>query len=150
MADGLPPIILQMSDEGAPQVLVADEPAASVADVLTRAPDLTDPKWVKVYARVVNHLTYGYEYEMIMDPAAFEAEFRAAWAAEPETVPDETPIDPPRLRDLGMPDFAMIRPPAMEGGNLVFYVRSGYYGIPYQVVFTPDGEANYVPVPMTE
>ncbi|QYK40171.1 MAG: hypothetical protein KF887_12035 [Paracoccaceae bacterium] len=150
MADGLPPIAFYLNDSGAPVIMVAREPVDNLPEVLARVPDLADPHWIKVYARVVNHLTYGYDYEMIMDPAAFEAEYRAAWAAEPETVPEDTPVAPVRLRDMGMPEFGMIRPPEKVDGNLVFYVRSGFYRIPYQVVVTPDGQATYVPVPMRE
>ncbi|MFN4158315.1 MAG: hypothetical protein ACK4GO_07935 [Gemmobacter sp.] len=150
MADGLPPITFFMTDSGAPVVIIAQEPVDTLAEALNRAPDLTDPHWVKVYARVVNHLNHGYDYEMIMDPAAFEATYRAAHAAEPEVVPDDTPVVPVRLRDLGMPDFAQIRPPAMVDGDLVFFVRSGFYGIPYRVVHSPEGTASYTPVAMVE
>ena len=148
MADGLPPITFVLTDAGAPAVMVAEAEADTLAEVLQIAPGITDPRWTRLYARVVNHLTYGYDYEMITDPAAFEAEFRAAWEAEPETVPDDAPVTPTRLRDLGMPDFTQIAAPAIVDGELVFYVRSNYYGIPYRVGLRPGADPTYTPVAM--
>ncbi len=144
----LPPITFVLTKQGSPALMVAEAEAATLAEVLQRAPGITDPHWTRLYARVVNHLAYGYDYEMIMDPAAFEAEFRAAWEAEPETVADDAPVTPPRLRDLGMPEFSQIQPPAVVDGELVFYVRSNHYGIPYRVGRRPGAEPTYTPVPM--
>jgi hypothetical protein len=147
MPASLPPLSLQLSDTGTPVVRVEGEPIDSIAELLRRVPVLAEPNWVKALARFVNHLSHGYDYEMIMDPAAFEVAYRAAYEAEPEVATD-APIVPVRLRDLGLPDFTCIRPPTMVGDTLVFFVRSGFYGIPYQVAYERDGNTVYTPVPM--
>ncbi len=148
MADGLPPISMDFTAEGTPVVMVAEAEARDLAQVLSLAPALGDPKWLRAYVRVANHLAKGDRFDPIMDPVAFEAAYRAAYAAEDA---DEAPVPGnARLHNYGLPDFAVIKPPAMEGDTLVFYARNTFMGIPYKVTMPKGGEPSYEPVAMTE
>lgn len=148
MADGLPPISMQYDQTGAPIVIVEQARAADLADVIRLAPALSDPHWVRAYARVVNHLAQGDKFGLIVDPAAFEAKYRAAFDAEN---PDEEPqAGVMRLRNFGIPDFGAIKPPEMQGGDLVFYAENTFMGIPYRAVMAEGAEPVYTPVAMVE
>lgn len=148
MADGLPPISMDFAEDGAPVVMVAEAEARDLAQVLSLAPALGDPKWLRAYVRVANHLAKGDRFDPIMDPAAFEAAYRAAYEAEDPAAP-AVPGNA-RLRNYGLPDFTAIRPPAMEGDTLVFFARNTFMGIPYKVTMPRGGTPTYEPVAMTE
>lgn len=148
MSDGLPPISMDFTDAGAPVVIVAEARAADLDEALRLAPALSDPKWLKALAQVANHLAKGDQFEPILDPAAFQAAYMAAYNAEDpdaEPVPGNT-----RLHDYGLPDFSQIAAPAMKGNTLIFFARNTFMGIPYKVTMPLDGEAVYEPVAMTE
>lgn len=148
MADGLPPISMQYDQAGTPIVIVEQAKAQDLSEVIRLAPALSDPHWVRAYARVANHLAQGDKFSLIVDPAAFEAEYRAAFAAED---PDEVPqAGVMRLRNFGMPDFAAIKPPEMQGGTLVYFARNTFMGIPYRAVMPEGGQPEYEPVAMVE
>ena len=82
------------------------------------APGVLAPDWIRVRAQLINHMSKGYEYSVILDPDAFKEEYVAEFEAED---PD-TPAAPGqrRLRAFGMPDFSLIVPPATDGDALVF------------------------------
>jgi hypothetical protein len=144
MADGLPPIQFNLSDAGAPVVIVEQVEVSDRIEALRRAPALSDPKFARAYAQVVNHLAKGYKYEVIMDPAAFKADFMAKYNAE-----DPNAVVAPgvmRLRNFALPDFDSITPPQMTEGTLEFFARSAYRGTAFHVVVPPEGPASYRPV----
>jgi hypothetical protein len=148
MADGLPPISMDFAADGTPVVMVAEAEARDLAQVLSLAPALGDAKWLRAYVRVANHLAKGDRFDPIMDPVAFESAYRAAYAAEDA---DEAPVPGnARLHNYGLPDFAQIKPPAMEGDTLVFYARNTFMGIPYKVTMPKAADATYEPVAMSE
>lgn len=148
MAEGLPPISMDFAADGTPVVTVAKAEVRDLAQVLSLAPALGDPKWLRAYVRVANHLAKGDRFDPIMDPAAFETAYRAAYAAED---PDEPPVPGnARLRNYGLPDFSVIAPPVMQDGNLVFYARNSFMGVPYRVTMPKEGAPVYEPVAMTE
>lgn len=148
MADGLPPISMDFKDDGTPVVMVAEAEARDLAQVLSLAPALGDAKWLRAYVRVANHLAKGDRFDPIMDPPAFEAAYRAAYEAED---PEEPPVPGnARLRNYGLPDFSVIKPPAMVGDTLVFFARNTFMGIPYKVTMPKGAEPTYEPVAMTE
>ncbi len=148
MADGLPPISMQYDQAGAPIVIVEQAKASDLSEVIKLAPGLSDPHWVRAYARVANHLAQGDRFSLIVDPAAFEAEYRAAFEAEdPDEVPQPGVM---RLRNFGMPDFAAIKPPEMQGGTLVFFARNSFMGIPYRAEMREGETPEYMPVAMVE
>lgn len=148
MADGLPPIEMEFAATGTPVVIVAEQEVASTDEVLRIAPALGDPKWVRALARVVNHLAQGDEFTVIMDPAAFQAQYMATYNAED---PDEqVPPGAVRLRNFGIPDFAAMHPPVMEGETLVYFAENLFMGIPYHVTMAKGQIPEYLPVAMTE
>lgn len=148
MADGLPPISMDFTDTGAPVVIVAEAEARDLDAVIRLAPSLADPFWLRAYAQVANHLAQGDRFEVLMDPAAFEAEYRAAYAAEDPDAPPAPGVM--RLHNYGLPDFAEIAPPAMQGDTLVFYARNTFMGIPYRATIPRGGAAAYEPVTMLD
>lgn len=148
MADGLPPMSMGFATDGTPVVVVAKAELRDLAQVLDAAPGLGDPKWLRAYVRVANHLAKGDRFDPIMDPAAFETAYRAAYDAED---PEEAPVPGnARLHNYGLPDFSAIKPPAMQGETLVFYARNTFMGIPYKVTMPRGGTPSYEPVAMTE
>lgn len=148
MADSLPPISMRYDDGGAPIVIVEQARAQDLAEAVRLAPALSDPHWVRAYARVVNHLAHGARFTLIMDPAAFEATYRAAYEAEdPEQAPQAGVV---RRRDFGIPDFAAIKPPEMQGSTLVFFAENTFMGLPYRVTLVEGGTAQYDPVAIVE
>ncbi|RUS59431.1 hypothetical protein EGN72_16035 [Pseudorhodobacter sp. E13] len=139
---------MQYDQAGTPIVIVEQAKAQDLSEVIRLAPALSDPHWVRAYARVANHLAQGDKFSLIVDPAAFEAEYRAAFEAED---PDEVPqAGVMRLRNFGMPDFAAIKPPEMQGGTLVYFARNTFMGIPYRAVMPEGGQPEYEPVAMVE
>lgn len=144
MADGLPPIQFNLSDAGAPVVIVEKVEVSDRIEALRRAPALSDPKFARAYAQVVNHLAKGYKYEVIMDPAAFKADYMAKYDAEDPDVVAAPGVM--RLRNFALPDFDSITPPAMEDGTLVFFSRNAYRGTAFHVTVPEDGPPVYRPV----
>jgi hypothetical protein len=150
MADTLPELTLGLDDGNKPIVLVGDdEEAASLAALLARVPALAGN--ALELARVVNHFAHGVEYDVIEDPAAFAAAYRARLAAEDPAA--EWRENVRRLSDFGMPDFTAIRAPRIEGGRLLFHAVDGFLGVPYEVTASVGagkvGEAAYEPVDLT-
>ncbi|MEM1428882.1 MAG: hypothetical protein AAGG09_05445, partial [Pseudomonadota bacterium] len=148
MSDGLPPISMEMSGSGAPYVIVDEREATDVATLLQLAPALADPYWLMVRARLINHLATGYEFDVILDPAAFEREYLEQYNSED---PDEAvrPGDV-RLRNFGLPPLGVVQPPAMDGDTLVFYARKAFLGLPYKVEVPPGGEPVYLPIALAQ
>ena len=147
MADGLPPISLELSGSGAPYVIVGEQQVSDLETLLRLAPGLAAPEWVKARAQLTNHMATGFEYEVILDPQAFEAAYMAQYNTED---PDED-VGPGviRLIHYGVPDFTEIAPPAMEGSTLVFYAREAHLGVPYRVEVPEGGTATYTPMALS-
>ncbi|WP_323006100.1 hypothetical protein [Pseudorhodobacter sp.] len=148
MADGLPPMEMDFGANGAPIVIVEQAEVGDVAGLLTAAPALMEPKWVFALAQMSNHLAQGESYELIVDVAAFKADYMAAYEAED---PDED-VAPGaiRLHNFGIPDFDAMQPPRMEGNTLVFFAENIFMGIPYRAVMQPGGQPVYEPVAMVQ
>ncbi|MEM1428269.1 MAG: hypothetical protein AAGG09_02315 [Pseudomonadota bacterium] len=151
MADGLPPLNMDVNASGAAVVIVDGQEVQDVSGLLDLAPNIVEPKYARAYARLVNHLTHGYEYNVIMDPAAFETRYRAKYEAEdPDAKPRAGQI---RLRNYALPNFSAIQPPAIEGSKLIFYAENAYLGVPYRVeagtAVSTIGKPEYSLVPST-
>ncbi|MEP5730391.1 MAG: hypothetical protein ABJL67_13605 [Sulfitobacter sp.] len=131
MADGLPPLNIDVNAAGTPVVIVDGQEVHDVSSLVDLAPNVVEPKYARAYARLVNHLSHGYKYNVIMDPEAFEADYRIRFDAED---PDEkTVAGQVRLRNYGLPDFNAISPPSFEGKTLIFFAENAYLGVPYRV-----------------
>lgn len=145
MADALPPIGLDYR-AGAPHVIVGEQSAGDYDALLTLAPALSDPHWIRVRAQAVNHLAHGYDYDVILDPGAFKEAYLEEYDAED---PEAHPLPGQRnLRGFGVPQFDAIEAPKLEGDTLVFFATETYLGIPYRVVAKPGEAPVYMPVPM--
>lgn len=148
MADGLPPMEMDFSASGAPIVIVEQAEVGDVAGLLAAAPALMEPKWVLALAQMANHLAQGEDYELILDPAAFKAAYMASYEAEdPE---EQVAPGAVRLHNFGIPDFAAIHPPKMEGTTLVYFAENIFMGIPYRATMQPGAQPKYEPVAMAE
>lgn len=131
MADGLPPLHMDINSSGAAVVVVDGQEIQDISGLVDLAPNIVDPKFARAYARLVNHLAYAYEYNVIMDPETFEASYREKYESED---PDEKVMaGQVRLRNYGLPDFSAIQPPMIDGNKLIFFAESAYLGVPYRV-----------------
>lgn len=149
MADGLPPISLEVASGGAPYVIVGEAQATSYDALVNLAPALLDPNWIRVRAQLLNHISNGYEYEVIIDPAEFKEKYLAEFDAEDAEA--AVIAGQRRLRAFGKPDFDLIEPPKMDGETLTFYAVESYLGIPYRVVQSGAGpELSYTPMVMSQ
>jgi hypothetical protein len=143
MADELPPISLDVDPDGGPLVLVGDETLTEPDAVARKVPALTEPARATTLAFVVNHLSHGYDYEPITDPASF----RATYLAEYEGEDEEATVPPGKrsLRGFGLPRFDEIETPQIRpDGELVFYAQSIGLGIPFRVSWRTGTVASYV------
>lgn len=148
MADGLPPMEMDFGDNGAPVVIVEQAQVGDMAGLIEAAPALMEPKWVFALAQMANHLAQGDDYELIVDPEAFKAGYMEAYEAEdPEEQVGPGAI---RLHNFGIPDFAAIHPPKMDGNTLVFFAENVFMGIPYRAEMKAGGQPIYAPVAMAE
>ncbi len=119
------------------------EAAAAAADWLF------EPAEAVNLAKVVNHFAEGMRYEVIEDPAAFAAEYRARRAAEDPDAPVD--IHGRQLTKFAMPDLDRIEAPRLEDGRLVFYAVDATLGLPYRAEarVSPEGveRIGYEPLP---
>lgn len=132
-------------------VIVGSEEVPELPMLVERYPGLLEPEGLAVLARMVTHFARGDGYAVIYDPAAFEAAYRARLDSEEKGV--AWTQGPPRLTDFGVPSFAEIRPPRLEGGTLVFFATQDATGLPYRVrAEISDGvpvEPAYEPMPLS-
>ncbi len=115
--------------DGAPYVEEDDNRFATCAQLLAVYPALIDPGNEATLARLVTHMARGTAFAVVNDPAAFEAEYRAALAAEDPGAPFQEMR--PRRTDFGIPDFTAIAPPRREGDRLVFTLQDSFTGVPF-------------------
>ena len=138
MPDDLPTLIYSLGADGSPVVVVAGQ--GEIADrgaLLARFPGLVDDGTATTLARIVNHFAREFRYDVIEDPAEFERAYRERLAAEDPGAPYED--NKPRLRNFGVPDFASIVPPRLEGGRLVYFAVDRFLGVPYRAEATVEG-----------
>ena len=132
-------------------VLVGDQPAATLQEVLASAPELKAPAGLGKYCDVVNYLARGRKYRLIHDPDAYRARYDRRFISEDPNAPFQEGV--PRLRDFGLCQTAEIQAPRIEGGSVLFYVEDDFLGIPYRVAAPgpdqPEGEITYTPLPMS-
>ena len=126
-----PKLILGTSG-GKPVVLLPDGTEfTTLAPLLAALPGLLDPADAAWLAQAVNQLAHGIDYEVILDPAAFETASRARLAAEDPAEPWREGVQ--RLGDYGVPDFAAIKAPQRVGEGLQFFAVERQIGLPYRV-----------------
>ena len=141
----LPPIALMLNNEGAPVVRVEDQELADLPTLFGSVPALTDPAHARAAAEAVNHLSEGFEFEVIVDPESFRTSFMERLAKEDAT---EWQQGQPRLRDFGMPDLDTLAVPVTTDGALTFFAEDSYLGVIYKVTVSFDGAgADYTPLP---
>lgn len=148
MADALPPVELDFADSGSPVVIIEQIEVDDATRLLQAAPALADPKWAFAFAQMVNHIMQGDEYELIIDPAAFQASYMETYNAEDPD--EEVGAGTIRLHNFGIPDFAAMHPPKLEGDTLVFFAENMFMGIPYKATMEPGQTPVYEPVAMAE
>jgi len=143
----LPQIDLMMDATGMPMVRVAYEAEyTEIAPLIAAVPALVQPNHAQDAALAVNHLSEGFEYGVILDPAAFRVDYMARYDAEEGA---EWQQGQPRLRDFGKPDLSRLAPPVIDGGTLVFFADDKYLGLAYQVTMSlSEPTPEYQPVPV--
>ncbi len=146
MTTALPEIVPTISDDGTKGIVVAaDREYATMAELVAAFPGLRDAP--EQMALAVNGLAQRLDFDVILDPGAYEAAARARIAAEdPASAFRQGTY---RLRDFGMPRFAVIHAPAIKGDRLVFYAVQSLTGLPYRVEAGRDGDGpTYAPAPL--
>jgi hypothetical protein len=145
MASPAPELALGLDAEARPVVLLEQGPATTPADLLRLAPDITE--YPAELATALNHLAQGTEFQVITDPAKYEAAYRARLAQEDPSQPVEAGVI--RLCDYGVPDFSQITKPSVSAGTLSFHVIRTYFGLPYHVSVTDlIDPPTYTPMPL--
>ncbi len=111
--------------------------ATSLQDLLALAPKASPLNW----AEVVNELEYSGEFSVITDPETFQRDYLRQIEAEDPNQPWQEGVI--RLRDFGVPEFAEICVPRLEGSHLVYFVSDDTTGLPYsaEVDLTPGSAA---------
>jgi hypothetical protein len=139
------------SDDDRPVVEVGAARVATLADLVRAAPALKQPDQLPLYCRALNHLKFGTEYRLILDPDAYRARYQRRLESEDPKAPWQEGVV--RVRDFGVCDTSEITAPRMEAGAVIFYVEDDFLGIPYRVDAPapdhPEGEINYEPLPMS-
>ena len=146
MALTLPKISMSMDTQNVPVVVIDDVLVTSAKELLASAPALQELEYVRVYANILNHLAHGYEYELIIDPAAFQMQYTKEYEAEDEN--EQSVPGLIHLHNYGVPSFKEIKSPFYEGDILIFYVRHNYLGVPYKATLNSDALPTYLPVAM--
>jgi hypothetical protein len=138
-------------ETGAPTVFVGPVAYMDNTSLLAAHPTLLSggDSETQALALALNHFARGTDYEVILDPEAFEARYRATVATEP--VDGEWSQGQVRLRDFGQPDFSQIHPPYLAGDVITFFARDAFTGLAYSAnspVEAPQ-DAAYTPAPLT-
>lgn len=149
MGEGLPPLHMETNAAGDAVVIVDGQEVRDVSGLIDLAPNIVEPRYARAYARLVNHLVHGYDYNVIMDPADFASAYQKRYDAED---PNEVvPAGQVRLRNYGLPDFSVIEAPKIEDNKLIFYAENAFLGVPYRVEagtsVSAIGAPDYTPVP---
>jgi hypothetical protein len=150
MTDAAPEILYSVNRSGDPIAIIERKIEGGQQEVLDHYPGMITGELTTDLAKMVNHFAREFQYEVIEDPAAFAAAYRAQIAAED---PDANwQQGNPRLRDFGMPDLDAITPPVLNGQKLVYFAKSVRLGVPYRVDVDIDGttigKAQYEPMKM--
>jgi len=150
MADDIPEIVRGLGDGGEPLVMVGErgEEARDMGQLLRLVPSLAASAHAGALARAANHLAHANTYDVIEDPEAFAAEYKARLAREDPAAPWQEGVI--RLCDHGVPDFAAVAPPAFARGRLRFCAVDRFLGLPYlaetaELAVPP----TYTPMPLT-
>lgn len=146
MTDALPEIVPSISDDGTKGIVfAAGREFTTMADLVAAFPGLRDAP--EQMALSINGLAQRLDFDVILDPAAYEAAARARIEREDPALHFRQGAY--RLRDFGMPKFSVIHAPAIKGDKLVFYAVQSLTGLPYRVEAGRDGESPaYVPAPL--
>lgn len=140
----LPNIQFNLSAKGLPVIIIAKEELVDIEKVLSLAPALTEPRYARAYAQVVNHLAKGYKYEVIMSPEKFKADYMEKYNSEEINL--NAKPGTMRLRNFALPNFDDIKVPAISGGELVFFAKNSYRGTAFRVTRKNLEDAIYLPV----
>ncbi len=146
MTAELPEIVPSVSDDGEHGVIVVgDREYMAMGDLVAAIPGLRDN--AVQMALAVNGLTQRLDFDVILDPEAFEVASRDRIAREKPGATFRQGSY--RLRDFGMPRFSAIHAPAIKGDRLVFFAVQSLTGLPYRVEAGRDGnDPVYVPAPL--
>lgn len=144
------PFALKINSETGDRIveLLAGGISTSWTDLIAAQPAFAEPANATHAAQVINHLSQGRAFSVILDPDGFKSEFITAYEAEDPDAP--LVAGQPMLQDFGMPDFAKLALPAVTDGTLVFCTWDKFTRIPYRVTASLDtGAAEYEPFDMT-
>ena len=150
MTDITPEILYSVDRSGNPIAIIERKTEGGQQDVLAHYPGMLTGDMTTDLAKMVNHFAREFQYDVIDDPTAFAAAYRAQIANEDPNANWQQ--GNPRLRDFGMPDLDAITIPVLTGNKLTYYAKSVRLGVPYRVDVEIDGtkigEAKYEPMKM--
>jgi hypothetical protein len=150
MTDAAPNILYSIDEAGKPIAIIERRIEGGQQDVLAHYPGIIAGEFTLELAKLVNHFAREFKYEVIGDPAAFEAAYLERLNGEAKDV--NWSQGATKLSDFGVPDFSTIKEPSFDGSNLIYYARSMRLGVPYEVKVavngTDIGEASYSPLPL--
>jgi hypothetical protein len=136
------------TESARPIAATSEEVFEDIGAAVAAFPGLTAASAVSDLARLVTHFARGGLFSVIQDPGAFADAFRARIDSEDPAQPWQQSA--PRLADAGLPDFAEIRAPLLEGNTLTWTVKDGFTGLPYRAETTLDAldNASFSPLPL--
>ena len=141
---------LEFDDEGdgTPIIVINGETVKDIHRIIEIEPRYGNPQWVSGYSQLVNHLSEGYDHELILDAQEFKKKYMEKYNSEDPN--EEVGPGVIRLRNFGIPDFSLIAPPEYQGDTLVFFTENVFMGIPYKVTMKKAEAPQYEPVGMVE
>jgi hypothetical protein len=139
------PVVLLINDDADPIVRSGEQTITEIPALLSSAPHLTDPAHAVEAAQVINHLSEGYDFQVIEDPDAFRKSYLDKLAAGQGGSWQQGQT---QLRDFGKADLDQIAAPVSDAKGVTFFARDTYTGFPYKVRAMFDGsKPSYDPVP---
>jgi len=135
---------LTLGDDGIVGLVNDEEVLEDLAALQQRAPDAP----AEDLARVASALGEP-GYDVILDPAKYEALTMARFEKEDPAMPWQPTVM--RIRDFGLPDFSAIERPRLDGQTLVYFARDTHTGLPYRVTLPIGsvGDASFEPMALT-
>ncbi len=132
MTDAIPQIEFGLGDN-LERIVILDESDSvdSIPALVSAVPGLMSPDCALQLAEAINHLAVGDGFDLISDPAAYQADYEARLAAEDPNQPWQEGVI--RLSDFGRPDYSEIKAPFWNGTAVVFFAKDDFTGLPYRV-----------------
>ncbi len=139
------PVVLLINDDADPIVRSGETTVRDIPALLSAAPHLTDAANATEAALAINHLSEGYDFQVIEDPDGFRKAYLEKLSGKESSAWQQGQT---QLRDFGKADLDQISAPVSDGTGVTFFARDTYTGFPYKVRAGFDGsDPSYQPLP---